>query len=88
MTTPKRPYRALRGDFVLEQLDPSSNLWTLVVGGSEEKLRKERASTAVTFGSPPTVPATRSGRAPSGHERRVPLHSGLPRRYCCRRDVR
>jgi hypothetical protein len=33
----------MRGDFVLEQLDPSSNLWTLVVGGSEETLRKERA---------------------------------------------
>jgi hypothetical protein len=33
----------MRGDFVLEQLDPSSDLWTLVVGGSEETLRKERA---------------------------------------------
>jgi hypothetical protein len=33
----------MRGDFVLEQLDPSMDLWTAVVGGSEEKLRKERA---------------------------------------------
>jgi hypothetical protein len=33
----------MRGDLVLEQLDPSSDLWTVVVGGSEHKLRKERA---------------------------------------------
>ncbi|HMJ35175.1 MAG TPA: hypothetical protein VK501_14790 [Baekduia sp.] len=43
MGTSKRPYRGMRGDFVLEQRDPSSDLWTVVVGGSAEKLRKERA---------------------------------------------
>jgi hypothetical protein len=43
VSTRKRPYRGMRGDFVLEQHDPSSDLWTVVVGGSEEKLRKERA---------------------------------------------
>jgi hypothetical protein len=42
MSTSKRPYRGLRGDFVLEQRDTSSNLWTTVVGGSEAKMRKER----------------------------------------------
>jgi hypothetical protein len=39
MATAKRPYRGLRGDFVLEQ--EYDGEWVAVVGGTEERCRRE-----------------------------------------------
>ena len=39
MSNPKRPYRGMRGDYVLEQ--DYNGVWVVVVGGSKDSCKRE-----------------------------------------------